>query len=91
MTEPIDIAGRRGRATNRQEWIPMLYDHLATTMHIADLDCEIETIRLERILSAASRHDGFVERVRRRTGRILIAAGSALAGGDAAVLRSHRA
>jgi hypothetical protein len=69
----------------------MLYDHRATTMHIADLDREIETIRLERLLSAGVRPDGFIERTRRRTGRILIAAGSALAGGDAAALRSDRA
>jgi hypothetical protein len=69
----------------------MLYDHHATTIHIAELDREIETIRLERLMSAGGRPDGFIERTRRRTGRVLIAAGSALAGGDAAALRSHRA
>ena len=72
--------------------IDMTYDHSATTIHRADLDREIESIRTERLLAAAEpHHEGIVERARRGTGRILIAAGIALAGRDAATFRTHRA
>lgn len=70
----------------------MTYDHSATTLHRADLDREIDSIRTERLLAAGRpRGDSFVERARRATGRILIAAGTALIGRDARAFRTHRA
>lgn len=70
----------------------MTHDHSATTLHRADLDREIESIRTERLLAAYRPHgDGFVERARRATGRVLIAAGTALAGRDNGAFRTHGA
>lgn len=70
----------------------MTYDHSATTLHRADLDREIESIRTERLLAADRPHrDGIVERARRGTGRILIAAGTALVGRDVGAFRTTRA
>ena len=68
----------------------MLYDHRATDFRRAELDLEIETIRIERLIAAHRRPaDGIVERSRRATGRVLIAAGTALIGREAA-LRTRR-
>lgn len=70
----------------------MTYDHAATALHRADLDREIDSIRTERLLAAVRPHgDGIVERARRRTGRILIAAGTSLGGRDAGAFRTTRA
>jgi hypothetical protein len=70
----------------------MTYDHSATEIHRADLDREIETIRNERLLADhAGPQDGVVDRARRGTGRVLIAAGTALIGRDATTFRAHRA
>jgi hypothetical protein len=69
----------------------MTYDHRSASIHRADLDREIDTIRLERLIAGAGGHEGTVERVRRGAGRVLIAAGMALIGRDAASLRTHRA
>jgi hypothetical protein len=85
------------RPTNRQpikrhhqENSPMLYDHRSTDIRRAEIDREIEMIQMERLIVAGRRHaDGIVERARRATGRVLIAAGTALIGREAA-LRTHR-
>lgn len=70
----------------------MTYDHRSTDLHRADLDREIDTIRFERIAAGRdTHHDGFLDRARRGTGRVLIAAGSALIGREAARLDSPRA
>lgn len=70
----------------------MTFDHTTTTLHRAELDREIESIRTERLLGAnRPRGKGIVERARRATGRILIAAGTALVGRDAGAFRTHRA
>ena len=70
----------------------MTYDHRTTDLHRADLDREIETIRNERLIATHGGHPtGLVGRARRRTGRVLIAAGTALVGRESASLRTHRA
>jgi hypothetical protein len=70
----------------------MTYDHRSTGIHRADLDREIDTIRNERLLAAGDADQpGLIERARRRTGRVLIAAGTALIGRDGSNLRTHRA
>jgi hypothetical protein len=70
----------------------MTYDHRSTDIHRADLDREIETIRIERLIAADARpSDGLVDRTRRGAGRALIAAGTALVGRDATSFRTHRA
>ena len=70
----------------------MTYDHRASGIHRADLDREIETIRTERLMAPEHQHrTGIVERTRRGTGRVLIAAGTALIGRETAGLRTHRA
>lgn len=70
----------------------MTFDHSATDLHRADLDREIDSIRTERLLAAGTpHHDGIVDRARRGTGRILIAAGTALVGRDGSPFRVHRA
>ena len=70
----------------------MTYDHRTTDLHRADLDRQIDGIRNERLLAAdGNRRDGIIQRVRRGTGRTLIAAGIALVGREAASLRTHRA
>lgn len=70
----------------------MTHDHRSADLHRADLDREIETIRIERLLSTAgNRREGFLGRTRRGTGNALIAAGTALVGREAASLRTHRA
>ena len=66
----------------------MTFDHRTTQLHVADLDREIETLRTERSLSVDAQ-PGVVDRARRSAGRVLIAAGVALAGRDRA-LRTHR-
>ena len=69
----------------------MTYDHSSTTIHRADLDREIDTIRTERLMATVDPdHLGLVDRARRGTGRALIAAGTALVGRDRG-LRTHRA
>ena len=67
----------------------MTFDHRTTEIHRADLDREIEMIRIERTMSRTGRQRG-LERVRVRAGRALIAAGEAIAGGEGP-LRAHRA
>jgi len=70
----------------------MTYDHRSAGIHRADLDREIETIRIERLIPADPTHnDGIVHRTRRGTGRALIAAGTALLGREATSLRTYRA
>jgi hypothetical protein len=70
----------------------MTYDHRTADIHRADLDREIETIRIERLMAADGRPNaGLLERTRRGAGRALIAAGTALAGREASSLRTHRA
>jgi hypothetical protein len=57
----------------------------------AELDREIDLIRMERLLAAAAPgQPGMVDRVRRRTGTALIAAGRAL-GGEIGSLRAWNA
>src|SRR3954469_20523174 len=54
----------------------MTFDHEATRIHRHDLDREIDIIRAERELAAATSpaaEDGIVDRARRRTGKTLIA------------------
>jgi hypothetical protein len=69
----------------------MTYDHSSTSIHRADLDREIDTIRTERLMAAGDAdHLGLIDRARRGTGRALIAAGTALIGRDRG-LRTHRA
>jgi len=69
----------------------MSHDHDATRIHRAELDREIEILRTERLLaSAGSSTRGVLDRARRRTGNVLIAAGRAL-GGEIGALRAHEA
>ena len=65
----------------------MTFDHRTTQLHVADLDREIEQLRTERTMASPA-GAGVVDRARRGAGRVLIAAGEALAGRD---LRTHRA
>jgi hypothetical protein len=66
----------------------MWYDPEFGRIRRAELDREIELLRLERLLaSAGPQHAGMVDRVRRRTGSALIAAGRAL-GGEVGSLRT---
>lgn len=69
----------------------MTYDHRFTDLHRADLDREIDTIRLEHVAARDADRHGLLERARRGTGRALIAAGSALIGRETARLGSPRA
>jgi hypothetical protein len=69
----------------------MTYDHSATSIHRAAVDHDIDAIRTERVLARSIPHLGIGERLRRRTGRILIATGTALIGRDSVSLRTHRA
>ena len=69
----------------------MTYDHRTTDLHRADLDREIDSIRNERLIAARDGHPtGLFARARRGTGRVLIAAGTALMGREPASLRTHR-
>ena len=72
----------------------MNHDHDAVRIHRAQLDHMIDAIRTERLLAAdqdGKTPDGLLGRARRRTGRILIAAGTALAGPDRAMFSTRRA
>jgi hypothetical protein len=70
----------------------MTHDHRSTDIHRADLDREIDAIRLERLLAIdGPSQAGIVGRARQGAGRVLIAAGTALLGGEPAPLRVHRA
>jgi hypothetical protein len=70
----------------------MTHDHSFGRLHRADLDREIDTIRIERLLAhQKAPAPGLVDRARLRTGRALIAAGSALAGADGGALPSRMA
>jgi hypothetical protein len=70
----------------------MTHDHRSTDIHRADLDREIDTLRLERLLAIDSRPNrGIVGRMRHGAGRALIALGTALVGREAGALRTHRA
>lgn len=61
----------------------MTFDHCTTQLHVSELNRQIEALRTERAIGAASVRPGVVDRARRGTGRALIAAGEALAGRDA--------
>jgi hypothetical protein len=69
----------------------MTYDHAATGIHRSDVDRDIDTIRNERLLTSAIVRSGILDRIRRTTGGLLIAAGTALIGRDAGALRPRRA
>ena len=72
----------------------MTHDHDAVRIHRAELDHEIDTIRLERLLATETPDttpSGFASRARKRTGRALIAAGTALVGRERATLTTRRA
>jgi hypothetical protein len=59
----------------------------AARVHCAELDREIESIRLERVLRGQHHAGGFLERARQRTGHALMAAGRAVAGPEARPLK----
>jgi hypothetical protein len=68
-------------------------DFDAVRIHQADLDHEIDMIRTERMLAIAQDHlaaDGLLGRARQRTGRALIAAGTALVGGERTTFTTRR-
>jgi hypothetical protein len=71
----------------------MNHDYDAVRLHREELDDEIDRIRTERLV-AADGHDvspeGLVGRARQRTGRALIAAGTALVGHEQATFRTRR-
>ena len=67
----------------------MTFDHSATTIHRAELDREIETLRTERAFARDDGGPGILQRARRGAGRVLIAAGEALSGRDDARLGTH--
>ena len=72
----------------------MNHDHDAVRIHRAELDHEIDTIRLERLLSTGAggaTQDGFAGRARRRMGRALISVGTALVGRERPALTTRRA
>jgi hypothetical protein len=70
----------------------MTHDHRSTDIHRADLDREIDAIRLERLLALdGPPQAGIVGRARHGAGRVLIAAGMALLGREAGALRAHLA
>jgi hypothetical protein len=70
----------------------MTHDHESTRIHRAELDREIDGLRIERLLAAdPSGRPGVLARARRRTGKALIAAGRALAGPDRPSLGARRA
>ena len=66
----------------------MTFDHSATTIHRADLDREIESLRTERAIAQDPAATGVLDRARRSAGRALIAAGEALSGRDDNRLRT---
>ena len=66
----------------------MWYDPEVGRSRRAELDREIESVRMERLLASAGHgQPGVVDRVRRRAGTALIAAGRAL-GGEVGSLRT---
>lgn len=71
----------------------MNHDHDAVRIHRAELDHQIDTIRTERLLAdhGEATPDGLVSRARQRTGRVLIAAGTALARGERTMVTTRRA
>ena len=72
----------------------MTHDHDAVRIHRAELDHEIDTIRMERLLAAEhddETRDGFARRARRQAGRALIAAGTALVGRERPAFTTRRA
>jgi len=58
----------------------MTYSHDAARLHRDDLEREIETIRVERLLAAGRTSPALVDRARRRAGLALISAGRTVAG-----------
>jgi hypothetical protein len=66
----------------------MTFDHAATTIHRAELDREIETLRVERAIARDADGNGVLQRARRSAGRVLIAAGEAVSGRENARLGS---
>ena len=66
----------------------MTFDHTATTIHRAELDREIETLRAERAIAREAGGNGVLQRARRSAGGVLIAAGEALSGREDARLGS---
>ncbi|MEA2519138.1 MAG: hypothetical protein QOF49_1218 [Chloroflexota bacterium] len=70
----------------------MTYDHRIGAVHRADLDRELDSLRTERALAAAADpRAGVLGSARRRAGRALISAGTALIGRDVPAYRVHRA
>jgi hypothetical protein len=67
----------------------MTFDHSATTIHRAELDREIESLRAERAIARGPAGTAVLDRARRSAGRVLITAGEALAGRDDGRLRTH--
>ena len=67
----------------------MTFDHSATTIHRAELDREIETLRTERALARDASGARVLQRARQSAGRALIAAGEALTGRDDARLGTN--
>jgi hypothetical protein len=71
----------------------MSHDYDAVRLHRKQLDDEIDMICTERLLAADGRDvspDGLVGRARKRTGRALIAAGTALVGREQAKFGTRR-
>ena len=60
----------------------------AARLHCEDLEREIESIRMERLLRDRGPSGSAIERVRRRTGLALMAAGRAVAGADVRSLKA---
>lgn len=54
----------------------------AARLHCDDLEREIESIRMERLLRDLAASGSLIERVRRRTGLALVAAGRAVGGAE---------
>lgn len=67
----------------------MTFDHSATTIHRAELDREIETLRTERAFARDDGGAGILLRARRGAGGVLIAVGEALSGRDDPRLGTH--
>jgi hypothetical protein len=71
----------------------MNHDHDAVRLRRAELDHEIDAIRTEHLLGTAeaeASQAGVIDRARRRTGRMLIAAGSVLVGPETSASFSTR-
>jgi hypothetical protein len=69
----------------------MTHSHDAARLHRDDLEREIETIRLERLLTTETAPPALVDRARRRAGLALMSVGRALAGPDARPVKAFDA